>query len=127
MLTLKHSSAEQSSITFDRNVTDVLKFIACLMVALGHYYGYCSVNDIHMCSLMRLRIVSPQFGYLGVALFFLLSGYGLMMSDKKKHLEFGAFIRRRLSKTYLPAVLVSVIWLGINMVINETGGGKSSM
>lgn len=47
MLTLKHSSAEQSSITFDRNVTDVLKFIACLMVALGHYYGYCSVNDIH--------------------------------------------------------------------------------
>lgn len=50
-----------------------------------------------------------------------------MMSDKKKHLEFGAFIRRRLSKTYLPAVLVSVIWLGINMVINETGGGKSSM
>ena len=127
MLTLKYSSAEQSSITFNRNVTDVLKFIACLMVALGHYCGYCSVNDIHNVFIDAIRIVSPQFGYLGVALFFLLSGYGLMMSDKKKHLEFGAFIRRRLSKTYLPAVLVSVIWLGINMVINETGGGKSSM
>lgn len=98
MLTLKHSSAEQSSITFDRNVTDVLKFIACLMVALGHYCGYCSVNDIHNVFIDAIRIVSPQFGYLGVALFFLLSGYGLMMSDKKKHLEFGAFIRRRLSK-----------------------------
>lgn len=122
MLTLKYSSAEQSSITFDRNVTDVLKFIACLMVALGHYCGYCSVNDIHNVFIDAIRIVSPQFGYLGVALFFLLSGYGLMMSDKKKHLVFGAFIRRRLSKTYLPAVLVSVIWLGINMVINETGG-----
>lgn len=45
-----------------------------------------------------------------------------MMSDRKKHLGFGAFIQRRLSKTYLPAVLVSAIWLGINIVINETGG-----
>lgn len=122
MLTFKLSSTEQSSITFDRNVTDVLKFIACLMVALGHYCGYCSVSNVHNVFVDAIRVVSPQFGYLGVALFFLLSGYGLMMSDKKKHLEFGAFIRRRLSKTYLPAVLVSVIWLGINIVINEMGG-----
>lgn len=124
MLTFKLSSTEQSSITFDRNVTDVLKFIACLMVALGHYCGYCSVSNVHNVFVDAIRVVSPQFGYLGVALFFLLSGYGLMMSDKKKHLEFGAFIRRRLSKTYLPAVLVSVIWLGINIVINEIGGGN---
>lgn len=122
MLTFKLPPNEQTCITFDRNVTDALKFVACIMVALGHYCGYCSVSDVHNVFIDAIRPVSPQFGYLGVALFFLLSGYGLMMSDLKAHLQFDAFLRRRLSKTWLPAVLVSALWLCINVAINTSGG-----
>lgn len=112
----------QSFILWDRNLTDFLKFVAALFVAFGHYCGYCSANKIHNVICDTVSIISPQFGYLGVAFFFLLSGYGLMMSDWKNHLRFTDFLKRRLSKIYLPAVLVSSIWLIINLVIDTTGG-----
>lgn len=124
MLSFKLSSSEQTYITFDRNVTDVLKFIACLMVALGHYCGYCSANNIHNVFVDSIHLVSPQFGYLGVAFFFLLSGYGLMMSDKNKHLGLIDFLKKRLVKTYFPAILISVIWLIVNIFITISGGGN---
>lgn len=103
-------------IILDRNLTDFLKFIACIMVALSHYCGYALVNGVS--SSFIYRVIAATGGYLGVAVFFFLSGYGLMMSDIKRHLEPFDFLKRRLSKTYLPAVLVSVIWLLIALIVN---------
>lgn len=112
---------EQQEILFDRNLTDLMKFVACLMVAMSHYSGYALANGVS--SNIIYKVIAATGGYLGVALFFFLSGYGLMMSDMKHHLGFVDFLKRRLSKTWLPAVLVSAIWLGINMVIEANGGG----
>ena len=53
---------------------------------------------------------STQGGYLGVAIFFFLSGYGLMKSEQQRHLSPFSFLKRRLIKTYIPAVVVSIIW-----------------
>lgn len=54
-------------------------------------------------------------GALGNAIFFFLSGYGLMQSDSKKHLGFPAFVKRRLSKVYFPVLLITAIWLSISI------------
>lgn len=122
MLTIQCAPREQEAILFDRNLTDLMKFVACLMVAMSHYSGYALANGVS--SSILYQAIAATGGYLGVALFFFLSGYGLMMSDMKHHLGFVDFLKRRLSKTWLPAVLVSAIWLGINMVIEANGGGN---
>lgn len=117
MILFQFAPKEQSSILFDLNTTDVLKFVACIMVAMSHFAGYASVAGF---SNPLYAVIAANCGYLGVALFF-LSGYGLMMSDQKKHLSLMDFLKKRLSKTYLPAVLVSFIWLLINVLINVNG------
>ena len=87
-----------------------MKFIACLMVAFGHYSGYVLANDLSRNIIYKG--IAATGGYLGVAIFFFLSGYGLMKSDRKHHLGGANFFKRRLLKTYFPAVLVSALWLG---------------
>lgn len=119
MILFHFAPQEQSFILFDYNTTDVLKFVACIMVAMSHFAGYASVAGF---SNPLYAVIAANCGYLGVALFFLLSGYGLMMSDQKKHLSLMAFLKKRLSKTYFPAVLISLIWLLINVLINVIGG-----
>lgn len=122
VINIQLAPREQNFILFDRNVTDLLKFISCLMVAMSHYSGYALAKGVS--SSIIYQGIAATGGYLGVAVFFFLSGYGLMMSDQKHHLGFADFIKRRLSKTWIPAVLVSAIWLGINMVIESNGGGN---
>lgn len=95
----------------DRNFTDWVKFFSCIMVAVHHYSQYVISNNISHNLLYQG--FSSQGGYLGVAVFFFLSGYGLMKSDMIKHLSFGSFVRKRFMKVYLPVVLVTAIWLPI--------------
>lgn len=113
---------KKSGILLDRGFTDILRFVACCMVALGHYAGY-SIAELGVHNFI-CDIAVALFGYLGVALFFFLSGYGLMMSFQRRHVSFKDFVTRRLSKTWLPAVLASGIWLVINLLMFGTGGGN---
>lgn len=102
-----------SKICFDKNLTDLIKFSACLMIALHHYSQGMVVAGTHN---LIYQLFSTQGGWLGVAIFFFLSGYGLMKSDMKNHLAPISFFRKRLMKTYLPAVLVSAIWGGYLLI-----------
>jgi len=94
-------------IELNRNFTDFLKLLAALLVAASHYSGY-AVSHGHGNVVYSVLVATG--GYIGVAIFFFLSGYGLMMSEKKRHTPFLSFIKRRLVKLYLPVVLVSAIW-----------------
>ena len=96
-----------SSITFDRGFTDFIKFASCVMIALHHFS---QIRCVEGASNVFYFALSTQGGYLGVAIFFFLSGYGLMKSEQSRHLSPLAFLKRRMAKTYLPAVLVSLIW-----------------
>ena len=111
MVTIRRVGKNQTDVLIDRNLTDVLKFIACLAVAMSHYSGYVVANGIS--SSFFYKVLAANGGYIGVAFFFFLSGYGLMKSDMKHHLSFYQYFKRRLLKTYLPAVLVSALWLGV--------------
>lgn len=110
MLSIQKTSMTQNTITLDRNITDLLKFVACIMVAMSHYSGYALAEGVS--SSVIYKVIAATGGYLGVAVFF-LSGYGLMKSDQKRHRNFAEFCKRRLAKAWLPAVVVSAIWLGV--------------
>lgn len=107
-----------SQVIINRGFSDILKFIAALLVAFSHYAGHA----LDYTSNIVLRLLSATGGYTGVAIFFFLSGYGLMMSESNRHLGFIAFCRRRLSKVYVPVVIVSAIWA---IVIWPEGQGTS--
>lgn len=114
MLNIKRTPFVQTQALLDRNLTDLLKFVSCIMVALSHYSGYVLANGVS--TNIIYKVIAANGGYIGVAVFFFLSGYGLTVSDMKHHLGLWEFCKRRLSKTYIPAVLVSTIWLGVAFV-----------
>lgn len=111
MLSILKIGTTQSTIVLDRNITDRLKFVACIMVAMSHYSGYALAEGVS--SSVIYKVVAANGGYFGVAIFFFLSGYGLMRSDQKRHRNILEFCKRRLAKTWFPAVIVSTIWLTI--------------
>lgn len=103
-------------ILLDRGMTDLLKFLSCIMIALHHYSQGMVVAGSHN---PIYQLLSTQGGWLGVAVFFFLSGYGLMKSDMKNHLKLFPFLKKRLLKTYLPAVFVSFLWGGYLIITKK--------
>ena len=102
----------------NRNLTDIVKFLACILVALGHFCGHAiSTGDTNLL----YQAISTQGGFLGVALFFFLSGYGLMMSERKAHLTLLSFLKRRYLKIYLPCVLSAILWIPISYLTIRGG------
>ena len=96
-------------IRLNRYYTDILKIFAAFCVVIGHYASITIVNDWSQSKIWY--IIASQAGYIGVALFFFLSGYGLMESEQKQHLVFKEFVKRRFFKIYKPVLLVTVIWV----------------
>lgn len=89
-------------------MSNAIKIIAAILVMLSHYSQYICTNH-HSPSIVFLAL-SSQGGYLGVAFFFFLSGFGLMESEKKAHLSAFDFFKKRLLKIYLPVLLVTLLW-----------------
>lgn len=105
---------DQVEIRLDRSITDILRVLSCVMVALSHYCGYAVANGVS--SSIIYKAIAANGGYIGVAIFFFLSGYGLTRSEQKKSLTLGCFLKKRLSKVYIPTVLVSCLWLMTAMI-----------
>ena len=97
----------KSEYTINRSFSESVKLLSCIAIAIGHYLGYYSTTGAHINILQKAMLA--QGGMLGVALFFFLSGYGLMKSDERKHLSACEFFSRRYLKIYLPVLLSAVI------------------
>lgn len=88
---------------FNRQSTEQLKGIAIILVVLGHLFVTKLINS-----------QNPAFDYLGaqgVALFLILSGYGLTKSFLQKGIE-KSFLLRRWRVVLIPYSLVTFVWLG---------------
>lgn len=95
----------------NKDWSDWMKLFAAILVAISHYCSVIVINNQWLDNqLLRLFC---QGGYIGVAIFFLFSGFGLMESESKRHLQLKLFIKRRFSKVYLPFLFVSIIWVPI--------------
>ena len=79
-------------LRIDKNLSSFLKFLAAITVALHHYSQYVCAN--HLSENILYKVLSSQGGYLAVGIFFFLSGYGLMESEKKHHLSPIGFIKK---------------------------------
>lgn len=95
-------------VELKKGTCDVVKLIAALLVVTAHAASAAiGMGSEHPF----FYVVASQNGYIGVAIFFFLSGYGLMQSEMKSHLPLEAFFRRRFLKVYLPVLLVTALWL----------------
>lgn len=95
----------------NKGVSDILKVISALLVMLSHY---CNLKAQTGAVLNPIEwALRSQGGNIGVAIFFFLSGYGLMCSELNAHICLWKFIKRRILKIYLPVVLVTALWLPI--------------
>lgn len=98
-----------------KNITNALKIISALMVMVCHYSQY--VCSRGFSDSIILKAFAAQGGYLGVAIFFFLSGYGLMESESKSHLSSMAFFKRRFVKVYLPVLFVTALWMFLSPLL----------
>lgn len=97
------------SFKIDKEVSALAKFLCCIIIVLHHYaqYAIISGKSSDICTFF----LSSQCGYLAVSTFFFLSGYGLNISFSRNRLSFRTYISKRLAKVYLPAVVVTILWL----------------
>lgn len=97
------------SFKIDKEVSALVKFLSCIIIVLHHYaqYAIISGKSSDICTFF----LSSQCGYLAVSTFFFLSGYGLNISFSRNRLSFRTYISKRLAKVYLPAVVVTILWL----------------
>ena len=106
-------------ITIEKNIVDWLKVLAALAVLLTHYGGYAMTQECLSSNFNYL--IGGGLTYLGpVAIFFFLSGYGLMESEKRRHLTTSQFVGRRLSKVYVPVLIATALWLPVYLISINT-------
>ncbi|MBR5421911.1 MAG: acyltransferase [Lachnospiraceae bacterium] len=79
----------------------IFRGIAILVVIASHYAEWMYVTPVHPNAAHAVSTWGP----MGVDVFFLLSGYGLYVSQKKGGVDF-CFIKNRLLGAYLPYLLL---------------------
>lgn len=90
----------------DREQTGQLKGLAILMVVLTHLWTHVSKAG-----------PSLSLGQGAVTLFFVLSGFGLTLSSRKRKPTAGVFLRRRVKRVMLPYWAVTVALLVLDYFI----------
>ena len=88
----------------ERNDTDFLRFIAIIFIINSHLDNYYPVQAL------------ATGGHLGNSLFFMLSAFGLFLSQKAKQKPFINFYSRRIERIY-PSVWLATLFLKIPLMI----------
>lgn len=111
MITLQYNSTKYSAFSIDRGFSNLLKFVSAILIAFHHYAQYVVIQPVAPRFEIFWWILSYQCGYIGVAVFFFLSGYGLMQSDLKEHLSVTLFLNKRIKRIIFPLVVLAGIWI----------------
>ncbi|MCR5251442.1 MAG: acyltransferase [Lachnospiraceae bacterium] len=94
----------QEGCTIDRKTSGILRGVAILIVIASHYAEWMWVEPAHP----QLAHAISTWGPEGVAVFFLLSGYGLYKSADKSPKGIDAlFVLKRFLAVYLPYLILA--------------------
>lgn len=101
---------------FDNNYLDFsntksLRGFLALLIIVHHFSGY-------FTSFSCLTFFN-HIGYIIVALFFFLSGYGLYYGVKNKSNYLNSFLEKRLSSILLPFWFVNTVYLFVFLIMGE--------
>ena len=97
----------KSADFLSQETTAELKGLALLMVVFSHI-GYFLVSD------RSFLVPFSNYAGLGVDLFLLLSGYGIMASALARPLSVWQFYKRRLTKIVVPVVITVGLFVAID-------------
>ncbi|MGI5169474.1 acyltransferase family protein [Spirillospora sp. CA-253888] len=102
---------------------DLLRFVAAMAVLLYHYTGSMGgpFKGEKARELFEPVSVLTQFGYLGVELFFLISGFVILMSAWGRSMA--DFAASRITRLY-PAYWLAVLMIGAIYLTTGMGRGK---
>ncbi len=107
-----NNSLHHMQLYLSKSTCRTIKFGAAILVAL-HHYSYSIPTSDPTSQYFIYKVLASQGGFIGVAIFFFLSGYGLIESEQGCHLPFRKFVKKRFLKIYLPVVLSTALWLPI--------------
>ena len=102
-----------SMICYQREQSQMLKFIAALIVVVGHQAGfYCSHNEMFMRE--------TGLGAFCVSFFLFMSGYGLLFSlvKKQQQLSWG-WLKKRMVKLIVPAFTAMCLYVLVELLLNK--------
>ena len=96
-----------------REQSQLLKFIAALIVVIGHQAGfYCSPNEVF--------VRETGLGSCCVSFFLFMSGYGLLFSlVKKNQLLSFAWLKKRMVKLMVPAFTAMFLYVLVEVLLNK--------
>ncbi len=106
---IKSGDYHYSKQSFGKQDSYFLRSIATMMVIVAHYSNYIyGLNENRTWNLLS------KLGRYGVAIFFLVSGYGLVYSIKEKNLNY-IFLLHRIKCLYFPFMIMqflSLVYVG---------------
>ncbi len=94
------------------DVIDVLRGIAALSVVCFHYVGYISSSHLPVSALGGLVVSVASFGHLGVPVFFVISGYVMMLTASRSVFTIPGglrFLLRRMIRIAIPYWIVVLL------------------
>ncbi len=100
---------DNTLFVLSRKTTDTLRGYAILSIMIHHLVLKMSSASI----LLPFRLT----GYLGVSVFFFLSGYGLYQASSNKEVLYTrGFLPKRITSVYLPAVFAQLFYMIVMMI-----------
>ncbi len=87
-----------------------LKGLAILMVVFSHI-GYFLVSD------RQFLVPLSNYAGVGVDLFLILSGYGLVATSLHRPLSIGRFYFKRLVRVYVPVIITVIFFLALDFFV----------
>ena len=122
-------STAASSSRVEYRYLDGIRGLAALAVVLYHAYLFTGSSDVSAREMPLVRL-TIGWGYLGVPVFIVLSGYVLMLPLlRSPHLQFSggvaAYVRRRARRIlppYYAALMASLVLIAVIPVLRHPGG-----
>lgn len=107
-----------TTFVINKDNSTAIKGVCCILIVLHHYF--------QASGMMRGMGISAFFiaicGYVSVAVFFFLSGYGLTESEQWAKLTWNQFVKKRISRVYTPFVVTNLFFLLLLILLKQYSG-----